>query len=89
MNVVAIPIIESNTELQGTRHSSMTARNVGGTTDRNSLSVRHANGAAMLVEVADAAPRCRGCAFLTIFEFVRVGMSRESCPVSRGARLYC
>ena len=37
MNVVAIPIIESNTELQGTRHSSMTARNVGGTTDRNSI----------------------------------------------------
>ena len=34
MNVVAIPIVESNTELQGTRHSSMTARDVGGTTDR-------------------------------------------------------
>jgi len=51
MNVVAVPIIESNTELQGTRHSSMTARNVGGTTDRNSLSTRQANGAAMLVEV--------------------------------------
>ena len=50
MNVVAIPIIESNTELQGTRHSSMTARGVGGTTDRNSLSARQANGAAMLVE---------------------------------------
>ena len=33
MNVVAIPIVESNTELQGTRHSSMTARDVGGTTD--------------------------------------------------------
>ena len=47
MNVVAIPIIESNTELQGTRHSSMTARNVGGTTDRNSLSTRQANGAAI------------------------------------------
>ena len=55
MNVVAIPIIESNTELQGTRHSSMTARDVGGTTDRNSLSARHANGAAMLVEVDAAA----------------------------------
>ena len=55
MNVVAIPIIESNTELQGSRHSSMTARNVGGTTDRNSLSARHANGAAMLVEVDAAA----------------------------------
>ena len=54
MNVVAIPIIESNTELQGTRHSSMTARNVGGTTDRNSLSARQANGAAMLVEKKDA-----------------------------------
>ena len=50
MNVVAVPIIESNTELQGTRHSSMTARNVGVTTDRNSLSARQANGAAMLVE---------------------------------------
>ena len=49
------PIIESNTELQGTRHSSMTARNVGGTTDRNSLSTRQANGAAMLVEVDAAA----------------------------------
>ena len=34
MNVVAIPIVESDTELQGTRHSSMTARDVGGTTDR-------------------------------------------------------
>jgi len=55
MNVVEIPIIESNTELQGTRHSSMTARDVGGTTDRNSLSARHANGAAMLVEVDAAA----------------------------------
>ena len=55
MNVVASPIIESNTELQGTRHSSMTARNVGGTTDRNSLSTRQANGAAMLVEVDAAA----------------------------------
>ena len=55
MNVVAIPIIESNTELQGTRHSSMTARNVGGTTNRNSLSTRQANGAAMLVEVDAAA----------------------------------
>ena len=55
MNVVAVPIVESNTELQGTRHSSMTARNVGGTTDRNSLSTRQANGAAMLVEVDAAA----------------------------------
>ena len=55
MNVVAIPIIESNTELQGTRHSSMTARDVGGTTDRNSLRARQANGAAMLVEVDAAA----------------------------------
>ena len=33
----------------------MTARNVGGTTDRNSLSARQANGAAMLVEVDAAA----------------------------------
>ena len=55
MNVVAVPIIEGNTELQGTRHSSMTARNMGGTTDRNSLSTRQANGAAMLVEVDAAA----------------------------------
>src|SRR6056300_410292 len=55
MNVVAIPIIESNTELQGTRHSSMPARDVGATTDRNSLSARQANGAAMLVEVDAAA----------------------------------
>jgi hypothetical protein len=55
MNVVAIPIIESNTELQGARHSSMTARDVGGTTDRNSLRARQANGAAMLVEVDAAA----------------------------------
>ena len=44
MNVVAIPIVESNTELQGTRHSSMTARNVGGTTNRNSLSTRQLCG---------------------------------------------
>ena len=51
MNVVAIPITESNTELQGMRHSSMTALGVGGTTDRNSLRARQANGAAMLVEV--------------------------------------
>ena len=51
MNVVAIPILESNTELQGTRHSSMTARGVGGTTDRNSLSARQANDTSMLVEV--------------------------------------
>ena len=29
----------------------MTARDEGGTTDRNSLSARQANGAAMLVEV--------------------------------------
>jgi hypothetical protein len=55
MNVVAIPIVESKTELQGTRHSSMTARDVGGTTDRNSLRARQANGAAMLVEVDAAA----------------------------------
>ena len=55
MNVVAIPIIESNTELQGMRHSSMTALGVGGTTDRNSLRARQANGAAMLVEVEAAA----------------------------------
>ena len=54
MNVVTIPSIESNTEWQGTRHSSMTARDVGGT-DRNSLSARQANGAAMLVEVDAAA----------------------------------
>ena len=33
----------------------MTARNVGGTTNRNSLSTRQANGAAMLVEVDAAA----------------------------------
>ena len=55
MNVVAIPIVESNTELQGSRHSSMTAHDVGGTTDRNSLRARQANGAAMLVEVDAAA----------------------------------
>ena len=55
MNVVAVPIIESNTELQGTRHSSMTARGVGGTTNRDSLSARQTNGAAMLVEVDAAA----------------------------------
>ena len=33
----------------------MTARGVGGTTNRNSLSARQANGAAMLVEVDAAA----------------------------------
>ena len=33
----------------------MTARDVGGTTDRNSLRARQANGAAMLVEVDAAA----------------------------------
>ena len=42
----------------------MTARNVGGTTDRNSLSTRQANCAAVLVEeqpqkLAVNAPRCR------------------------------
>ena len=39
----------------------MTARDMGGTTDRNSLSARHANGAAMLVEVpVDARAVARG-----------------------------
>ena len=33
----------------------MTARGVGGTTNRNSLSARHADGAAMLVETDAAA----------------------------------
>ena len=41
--------------MQGTMHSSMTARVVGGTMDRNSLSARQANGASMLVEVDAAA----------------------------------
>ena len=64
MNVVAVPSIESNTELQGTRHSSMTARDVGGTTDRNSLRARQANGAAMLVEVdAAGAAFCQSLVF--------------------------
>jgi len=31
--------------LQGTMHGSMAARGVGGTTDRNNLSARQANGA--------------------------------------------
>ena len=35
----------------GARHSSMSARGVGGATDRNGLSTRKANGAAMLGEV--------------------------------------
>ena len=80
MNVVAIPIVESNTELQGTRHSSMTARDVGGTTDRNSLRARQANGAAMLVEVDAAA-----LAVLLLVRLIAEGREvvRPACPQGR------
>ena len=44
----------------------MTARGVGGTTNRNSLSTRQANGAAMLVEVDAAA--VRSLFFLLVFD---------------------
>ena len=81
MNVVAVPIIESNTELQGTRHSSMTARNVGGTTDRNSLSTRQANGAAMLVEVDAAA-----VAVLLLVRLIAEG-PRAAAPNAQGGLL--
>ena len=77
MNVVAVPIIESNTELQGTRHSSMTARNVGGTTDRNSLSTRQANGAAMLVEVDAAAVAVLPLFWVELPRIINLILSKE------------
>ena len=74
MNVVAIQIVESKTELQGTRHSSMTARDVGGTTDRNSLRARQANGAAMLVEVDAAVAR------LLLVRLIAECQPCQTCP---------
>ena len=51
----------------------MTARDVGATTDRNSLSTLHADGAAMLVEVDAAA-----VAKLLLVRFIA-----EDCEVVR------
>jgi hypothetical protein len=55
VKVIALPVILVNTELQGTRHNSMSARSVRGDTDRNSLSTHGPNGATMLVEIDTAA----------------------------------
>ena len=55
MKVIALPIILSDAEWNGTRHSSMSARGVGGAADRNGLSTCNANGAAMLSELDTAA----------------------------------
>ena len=55
MKVIEVPIVVSNTEGQGTRHSSVAARGVGGATDRDSLSTREANGATVLMEEDTAA----------------------------------
>ena len=55
VKVIEVPIVVSNTEGQGTRHSSVAARGVGGATDRDSLSTREANGATMLMEEDTAA----------------------------------
>ena len=51
MKVITLPIILSYAEWNSTRHSSMSARGVGGAADRNGLSARKTNGAAMLSEV--------------------------------------
>ena len=55
VKVIEVPIVVSNTEGQGTRHSSVAARGVGGATDRDSLSTREANGATVLMEEDTAA----------------------------------
>ena len=55
MKIIEVPIVVSNTEGQGTRHSSVAARGVGGATDRDSLSTREANGATVLMEEDTAA----------------------------------
>jgi hypothetical protein len=55
VKVIEVPIVVSNTELQGTRHSSVAARGVGGAPDRDSLSTREANGATVLMEEDTAA----------------------------------
>ena len=55
MKIIAVPIVVSNTEGQGTRRGSVAARGVGGATDRDSLSTREANGATMLMEEDTAA----------------------------------
>ena len=60
----------------------MTARDVGGTTDRNSLSARQADGAAMLVEVDAAA-----VAKLLLVRFIAEG--REVVRSLSDARKYC
>ena len=58
VKVIEVPIVVSNTELQGTRHSSVAARGVGGAPaapDCDSLSTREANGATVLMEEDTAA----------------------------------
>ena len=55
MKGIEVPIVGSNTEWQGTRHSSVAARGVGGAPDRDSLSTREANGATVLMEEDTAA----------------------------------
>ena len=54
----------------------MTARDVGGTTDRNSLRARQANGAAMLVEVDAAA-----VAVLLLVRLIAEGAC-QTCPMN-------
>ena len=62
----------------------MTARDVGGTTDRNSLSACQADGAAMLVEVDAAA-----VAKLLLVRFIAEGREVvRRLPVAEAARLY-
>ena len=55
VKVIEVPIVVSNTEWQGARHSSVAARGVGGAPDRDSLSTREANGATVLMEEDTAA----------------------------------
>ena len=55
MKVITLPIILSYAEWNSTRHSSMSARGVGGAADRYGLSTCNANGAAMLSEIDTAA----------------------------------
>ena len=78
MKVIALPIILSYAEWNGTRHSSMSARGVGGAADRNGLSTRNANGAVMLSEVDTAA-----VAVLLLVRFVAKVRESEACLSAR------
>ena len=49
MKVIEVPIVVSNTELQGTRHSGVAACYVEAAPDSDSLSTRKANGATVLL----------------------------------------